>query len=58
MVLAIVHQPGENLSAQLDWMPMPPVGKAVFTLALHSLEQSVDSRPMHRDTAVNLHLRG
>jgi hypothetical protein len=56
--LTVLNQTGEHLASQLDWMPMPPVGKAAFFFASHSLEQSVDGRPMHWDDAANQRLMG
>ena len=56
--LIMLNQTGEHLASQLDWMSMPPVGKAAFFFALHSLEQSVDGRPMHWDDAANQRLMG
>ncbi len=47
--LAGSHEKGENLSTEFDWVPMPSVAQAHFSLVLHPLEQPIDRHPMHRD---------
>src|SRR5579885_2538546 len=52
MALAITDHTGEDISAQLDRMPMPLLGSSILTFALHSLEQAIHRCSMHRnDTA-------
>ena len=53
MVLAIVHQPGENLTAELNRVSVSPFDQRLLTFVLHALEQPVDRRSMHRDGAAN-----
>jgi hypothetical protein len=47
------NQTSKYLSTQLDRVPVPPVGEGALPFALHSLEQPIHRRAMHRDGAVN-----
>ena len=50
--LAMLDQKGGHLPAQLDRVTMPSIDKGLLPFALHSLQQAIHGRTMHRDRTV------
>jgi hypothetical protein len=47
--MTVFRQKGEDFATQFHWMAMPSVGESALSFTLHSLEQPIDGRAMHRD---------
>ena len=58
MALAMFLYKGEGFPTQFDRVTMPSIGQGFLSFALHTFEQAIDRRSMHRNHAANPGNRG